>query len=64
MEQNKKRASSCDDCVFYDYDEDWDTYTCQMNLDEDEMQRFLTSPKFECPYFNFYDEYSIVRKQN
>ena len=45
-------------------DEECDCYFCEVNLDEDEMQRFLTSPKFECPYFNFYDEYSIVRKQN
>ena len=34
------------------------------NLDEDEMQRFMTSQTFNCPYFNFYDEYGIVRKQN
>ena len=57
-------ASNCDTCVNYIYDEDYECYCCLVNLDEDEMQRFLTSPKFECPYFNFYDEYSIVRKQN
>ena len=46
----KKRESSCEDCVFYDYDEDWDTYSCQMNLDEDEMVRFLTQKHQSCPY--------------
>ena len=56
--------SNCENCSNYIYDDEDDCYYCNVNLDEDEMQRFLTSPKFECPYFNFYDEYSIVRKQN
>ena len=43
----KKRESSCEDCVFYDYDEDWDTYSCQMNLDEDEMVRFEVKCYYE-----------------
>ena len=63
MEQNKKRASSCDDCVFYDYDEDYDSYECQMNLDEDEMVRFLSGRTQSCPYYRFYDEYKSVQKQ-
>lgn len=65
MEQTtKKRESSCEDCVFYDYDEDWDTYSCQMNLDEDEMVRFLTQKHQSCPYYRYYDEYKSVQKQN
>ena len=40
MKQNK--ISNCEDCVFYDYDEDWECYVCTMNLDEDEMVRFLS----------------------
>ena len=60
----KKRQSNCEDCVFYDYDEDWDTYSCQMNLDEDEMVRFLTQKHQSCPYYRYYDEYKSVQKQN
>ena len=60
----KKRESCCEDCVFYDYDEDWDTYSCQMNLDEDEMVRFLTQKHQSCPYYRYYDEYKSVQKQN
>ena len=56
-ETEKKRESSCEDCVFYDYDEDWDTYSGQMNLDEDEMVRFLTGQNKGCPYYKYYDEY-------
>ena len=33
-------ASCCDTCTFYIYDEDYECYTCDRNLDEDEMMRF------------------------
>lgn len=33
----KKPAARCEDCEFYDYDENWETYTCRVSLDEDEM---------------------------
>ena len=35
-----KRAhetSSCESCVNYVYDEDWEQYVCAADLDEDEM---------------------------
>ena len=35
-----------------------------MNLDEDEMVRFLTGGYADCPYYVSGDEYEIVRKQN
>lgn len=35
-------ASNCDACVNYVYDEDYECYCCLVNLDEDEMYRFLT----------------------
>lgn len=35
-----------------------------VNLDEDEMQRFLSYSNFDCPYYSLDDEYKIVRKQN
>ena len=65
MEHNsKKQVSNCESCVFYDYDEDYDTYACQLNLDEDEMARFLAGHTRSCPYDRFYDEYKSVQKQN
>ncbi len=54
---------NCESCVFYDYDEDYDTYACQMNLDEDEMVYFLSGYTRSCPYYRFYDEYKSVQKQ-
>lgn len=58
-----KPVSNCESCVFYDYDEDFDCYVCQMNLDEDEMVRFLSGHHSSCPYYRFYDEYKSVQKQ-
>ena len=61
--KQKKQESNCESCVFYDYDEDWDSYVCTMNLDEDEMLRFLHGENASCPYYRFYDEYKSVHKQ-
>ena len=43
-------ASNCDMCVNYVYDEDYECYNCLVNLDEDEMVRFLTDRFDACPY--------------
>jgi len=59
-----KKKTDCESCLYYDYDEDYDCYYCQINLDEDEMSRFLRNTVMNCPHFRFNDEYSIVRKQN
>ena len=56
--------TNCDTCAYYVYDEESDCMICEANLDEDDMARFLTGRTQGCPYFNAYDEYSIVRKQN
>ncbi len=60
----KKQPTNCESCEFYDWDEDMDAYVCTMNLDEDEMVRFLQGHNASCPYYRFFDEYkSIVHKQ-
>jgi hypothetical protein len=55
--------TNCESCVNYAYDEDYECYICQVNLDEDEMSKFLKDTFIDCPYFQFMDEYKIVRKQ-
>ena len=55
---------NCEMCLYYEYDEEFDCYVCSMNLDEDEMYRFMSGKFKDCPYYNPGDEYSIVRKQN
>lgn len=56
--------NSCEHCANYVYDEEMDYYYCQINLDEDEMARFMQQKTDNCHYFQLYDEYKIVRKQN
>ena len=53
----------CDQCVHFVYDEDWECYSCDVNLDEDDMVRFLTGTFDNCPYYQLDDEYQIVRHQ-
>lgn len=60
----KKQIGSCESCVFYDYDEEYDTYECQVNLDQDELAHFLSGNTTSCPFYRFYDEYKSVQKQN
>lgn len=55
--------TNCDTCVNYVYDEDYECYICDMDLDEDDMIRFLTGNFNGCPYYQLYDEYKVVRKQ-
>ncbi|MBE5961402.1 MAG: hypothetical protein E7256_08450 [Lachnospiraceae bacterium] len=57
------KRTNCECCMNYDYDEEYECYVCLMNLDEDEMGKFLTDTFDACPYFQFGDEYRIVRKQ-
>ncbi len=54
----------CENCVNFYYDDELQEYCCDVNLDEDEMMRFLSSPNYCCPYFRLDDEYGVVKKQN
>lgn len=68
MEQKKNQpqkptAGRCEDCEFYDYDEELDAYVCTQRLDEDEMIRFLSRNTAGCPFYRYYDEYKSVQKQ-
>ncbi len=60
----KKKYTSCDTCTNNVFDEEFQEYSCMVNLDEDEMYRFLNEPHYACPYYKLDDEYAIVRKQN
>ena len=47
----------------YDYDEEDEEYYCSVNMDEDDMARFVQSDYKECPFFRNGDEYKVVRHQ-
>ena len=60
----KKSKTSCEDCAYYTYDDEYECYICEINLDEDEMLRFMQNSFYICPYYHSGDEYAVVRKQN
>ena len=56
-------TTNCDECVNYVYDEECGYYTCLVNLDEDEMYRFLQGVNYDCPYYERDDGYYLEKKQ-
>ena len=56
-------VTNCDNCMNYEYDDEYECYSCSANLDEDEMYRFMSNNCGACPYYRPGDEYTIVRKQ-
>ncbi len=63
--QSKKPIEArCEDCLYYDMDEETGDYECTVSLDEDDYYRYLTGGSKRCPYFRYYDEYKSVARQN
>ena len=60
---NKAMVTNCESCANYIYEEDYEYYTCMVNLDEDEFGKFITGSFQSCPYYQLDDEYKIVRHQ-
>ena len=40
--KKKKQQGSCESCLYYEYDEDYECYVCEVNLDEDEISEYFT----------------------
>ena len=55
--------SRCESCLYFQYDEEYEQYFCDVSLDEDEMERFLQNTFSDCPYYRQYYEYAIVKHQ-
>ena len=56
--------TNCDSCANFVYDEELEYNVCLVDLDEDELYRFMQGGNFSCPYYTPFDEYKIVEKQN
>ena len=54
---------NCDDCIYFEYDEDEEGYLCTVNMDEDDYARLLQGLRTSCPYYRHEDEYQVVRHQ-
>lgn len=57
-------ANTCEFCAHYLYDDEEETYYCDVSLDEDEMERYMRGTNADCGFFKLYDEYKMVEKQN
>lgn len=58
-----KGKTNCECCINFVYDDIYNCYVCEANLDEDEMGKFMRDSFDNCPYFQLNDEYKTVRKQ-
>ncbi len=56
-------GANCEDCWYYNYDEQEDEYYCTMEMDEDDMYRIHTDRKGQCPFFRQADDYYLPRHQ-
>lgn len=53
----------CESCAYYEFDDEANCCVCTMNLDEDEMQHFLSQQTTNCGYYKFFNEYDLAKKQ-
>ncbi len=56
-------GGSCETCAYYFYDEEYEEYVCDVNMDEDDFARLMGNGFKECPYYTNGDEYRVVRHQ-
>ncbi len=53
----------CDECAYYEYDEDDEQYVCSADMDEDDYIRMISQNTKDCPFFRNGDEYAVVKHQ-
>ncbi|MBR3640422.1 MAG: hypothetical protein IKN53_00150 [Oscillibacter sp.] len=56
-------AYQCEECVHHDYDEETDSDFCNVDLDQDEAERFLRKANGACPFYRRSDDYETARRQ-
>ena len=61
-----ENALNCDECAYYEYDEEDEAYYCSVDMDEDDYARLVSNGQLghtSCPYYRNGDEYAVVRHQ-
>ncbi|MBQ1369307.1 MAG: hypothetical protein IIY45_14655 [Firmicutes bacterium] len=53
----------CETCAYLVYDEDYEEYVCDCQMDEDDYSKIRQGSFKACPYYRDGDEYKVVRKQ-
>ena len=63
--KEKGSGASCDLCMYYSYDEEFEEYTCEIGdmMDEDDVWHLMSGERRSCPYYRMGNEYTIVKKQ-
>ena len=64
LRAEKKGSGPCETCLYYDVLDESGEMGCTVSVDEDEAYRERADSRSACPYYHFYDEYKLVRKQN
>ena len=67
MAENRKKKrviGRCEDCLYYDVDDESGEWECRVAMDEDEYYRYTQHDTAGCPYYRYYDEYKSVAHQN
>ena len=53
----------CDECAYFEYDDNDGKYYCSVDMDEDDYARLATGLAADCPFYRNGDEYAVVRHQ-
>ena len=53
----------CENCAYYSYDEEYEEWICEADMDEDDYARLMGHQKKECPFYRNGDEYAVVKHQ-
>ena len=53
----------CSTCAYLSYDEEYEEYFCDCEMDEDDYYLISQRHYKSCPYYRNGDEYRVVRKQ-
>ena len=56
--------NQCESCAYYNYDEEYEEYFCDCDMDQDDYYRISQGSSKSCPYYRNGDEYAVVRMQN
>ena len=54
---------NCENCLYYEYDEEYEDYSCSVDMDEDDYARLMQDPHTSCPFWRDGDEYQVVKHQ-
>lgn len=53
----------CEACAYFVYDDDYEGYVCEADMDEDDYSRLVSGGMKGCPMYRNGDEYRVVRHQ-